>query len=282
MSLAQTRIRQFLGFLSFFRKAQTLYDLHSPFLVPFIEHTLDDDRTFYAFNSIEAYRNNLLHNNTRLPIYDLGAGSRVHTQNQRTVSDIARATSIPPRVGQWLFKTVHFFQPDTMVELGTSLGISAMYQSAARPAASFFTLEGNPSVASFSQKQLSAMGLPRVQVIPGGFDETLPQLLKDLARVDYAFLDGNHQLDPTMRYVDWLIPRMKPESLIVVADIYWSDDMKAAWKALQQLPEVRASVDVYDFGILFFSSAFRQKQHWRLVPRRWKPWKLGIRAPMPS
>lgn len=279
MTLVPTRMQQVKLFLNFYRKAQTLYDVHSPRIADYLLSVVEDQRTFYAFPSIELYRKRILEDHTELPIIDLGAGSKVNTNPIRTVSDIARSTPVPPRVGRRLFKTVHFFKPQTMIELGTSLGISTMYQSAARPSSALYSLEGNPAVAEYTKRQCQQMGLPSIKVVTGHFDDTLPQLLEKLNRVDYAFIDGNHQYEPTLQYTQWLLSRTHSESIILIADIYWSDDMKRAWEALKDWPEVRASIDLYDFGILLFSPSFRQKQHWTLAPRSWKPWHLGVMPP---
>ena len=266
-------------FFSFYRKAQTLYDIHSPMVAAYLQSAVEDRRTFYAFPVIESYRKRILEDSTTLPIYDLGAGSKVNTNPIRTVSDIARSTPVPPRVGRRLFKTVNFFKPKTMIELGTSLGISTMYQSAARPSAALYSLEGNPAVAEYTNRQCQQMGFSSIRIVTGNFDHVLPQLLQKLDCVDYAFIDGNHQYQPTLQYTQWLLSKIHSESVIIIADIYWSDDMKRAWEVLKCLPEVKASIDLYDFGVLLFSPSFRQKQHWILAPKVWKPWHIGVMPP---
>ncbi len=279
MSLLHIRLRQWSGFMRFYRKAQTLYDVHSPYVARFIGEVLEDDRQYYAFPTIEGYRKQLLENHTSLSIRDLGAGSQVSDTTSRTISDLARHTPVSPRVGRLLFRLVNFQKPKHLLELGTSLGISGMYQSAAAPSKPMWTIEGNPASAEFAQRQFRRIGLLNTQVYNAPFEEALPALLEQMDGLDYAFVDGNHRYEPTERYVNWMLEKVHPGTIIVLADIYWSKEMRAVWDKLRYRPEVRASIDLYDVGLLLFRSEFAEQQHWTLVPRVWKPWHLGLRAP---
>jgi len=265
--------------MHFYRKAQTLYDVHSPYVARFIQEVLEDNRQYYAFPSIEGYRKQLLENNASLSIRDLGAGSQVTEATSRTISDLARHTPVSPRIGRLLFRLVHFHKPQHLLELGTSLGISGMYQAAAVPSKPLWTIEGNPASAEFAQRQFRRIGLLNTQVINDPFEKALPALLEKMDRLDYAFVDGNHRYEPTEQYVNWLLEKVHPGSIIVLADIYWSGEMRAVWDKLRHRSEVRASIDLYDVGVLLFRTEFAEQQHWTLVPRSWKPWHLGLRTP---
>ena len=47
-------------FLSFYWSADTIYQLHSPFVYEFARQVLEDDRQFYAFRQFEHLRELLL------------------------------------------------------------------------------------------------------------------------------------------------------------------------------------------------------------------------------
>ena len=47
----------------------------------------------------------------------------------------------------------------------------------------------------------------------------------------------------------------------IVDDIYWSADMTEGWNALIERPGVTQSVDAFRFGLLFFDTSFREREH---------------------
>jgi len=277
MSIARVRLQQLRRFWHFYRKAHTLYDIHSPFVAEFVQEVLEDDRVYYAFPSIAARRKALIDDDARLPItHDYGAGSKITSARQRRIGDLVRTTAISPRTGKLLFRLVRWWQPTTMIELGTSLGLSAMYQAAAAPSVPFHTVEGNPATARFAERQLQQTGLPHITTYTQTFEAFLKDWLAQHPRLDYLYLDGDHTYEGTLQYLQACLPYVHDHSVIVIADIHWSQDMKRAWKAIQDWEAVTASIDLFTVGLLFFRPGIRQRQHFRLVPRAWKPWRLGI------
>lgn len=277
MSIVQVRLQQLRRFWHFYRKAYTLYDIHSPFVAGFVQEVLEDNRTYYAFPAMVSHRKALLDDSSQLPItQDYGAGSQVTTATQRGVAELVRTAAISHRTGKLLFRLIRWWQPQSMIELGTSLGLSAMYQSAAAPSVPFHTVEGNPATARFAQRQLQLTGLPHIHLHHQSFSDFLAQWFKQQPRLDYLFLDGDHTLEGTLNYLQQCLPFVHDRSVIVLADIHWSADMERAWQAAQQMQAVTLSIDLFEIGILFFRPEIRQRQHFSLVPRWWKPWRLGI------
>jgi predicted O-methyltransferase YrrM len=123
------------------------HGMHSPFVFSFITKVLNDDRHFYAYENIEALRQDLLNDQRQLRIKDLGAGSRVKKENIRSVSDIARSSLKPKKFGQLLFRIVDAYAPAKILELGTSLGVTTAYLASAKHASSVITMEGAEAVA---------------------------------------------------------------------------------------------------------------------------------------
>ncbi len=61
-----------------------------------------------------------------LEIEDFGAGSVVDKKNKRTISSIAKNAAKPKKFGQLFFRMAKHYQPATILELGTSLGITTV------------------------------------------------------------------------------------------------------------------------------------------------------------
>jgi predicted O-methyltransferase YrrM len=68
---------------------------------------------------------------------------------------------------------------------------------------------------------------------------------------EYVFLDGNHRKEPVLKYFNQLFPALANESVVVIDDINWSNEMQSAWRELKKDPRVQVSVDLYQLGLLF-------------------------------
>jgi len=143
-------------------------------------------------------------------VEDFGAGSAGRSSHSRRVGEIAHRSLKNRKFAQLLYRIVQYYQPRTIVELGTSLGVTACYLAAANPEAVVHTLEGSTNIAEIASQNFQRIGLHNLRVTVGNFDETLPHLLAGLQTVDLAFIDGNHRREPTLAYFSKLRPGRGP------------------------------------------------------------------------
>lgn len=264
-------------YLAYYLRAKTRYDVHLPFLFQLTEEVLEDERFYYAFQDIALLRAQLQQNHRWLELTDHGAGSLINGSKRRTIADLARNSAISRESGELLFRLVRFMQPKQMLEMGASLGISAAYQAAAAPrGATFITLEGCPQTAEEARSNLQQLAPGKIEVRTGPFEASLPLALKDLGRLDYLYLDGDHREGASLSYFNTCLPYAHDGSVFVIADIHWSAQMERAWEQLKQHPEVTLSVDLFHFGLLFFRKAQLAPQSVSLIKARYKPWRAGF------
>ena len=240
------------------------HGIHSPFVYDFVRQVLNDQRTFYAYGHVEALRKSLLNNETVIEVEDFGAGSTISKTNQRSVASIARHAAKSKKWAQLLFRIVNYYQPQTILELGTSLGISTAYMAMANPQARIITAEGSAAIAGQANKYFQSLQLPSIQQVTGNFDDTLPGILKTLPKLDLGFIDGNHRYEPTVRYFNQLLPSLHANSILIFDDIHWSADMERAWNAIKENNMVQVSIDLFFIGLVFFSDQFKVKQHFTI------------------
>ncbi len=266
------------SFWRYFYSAQTRYDVHSPFLSKWVEAVLEDRRDFYIFDEAEIIRHYWL-NYVQQEIdftTDHGAGSRAGQGGVRSVKDIVRTSAVDPETARRLFRIAHFHQPKTILELGTNLGMSALYLQAACKYDHFITIEGHPALANLAKASFERAKKPLPDLRIGTFADLLPKALNDLKQVDLAWIDGDHRYEPTIRYFEQLLPYLTESSVVIIGDIHWSEEMSKAWKVLQNHKRVTLSVDLYHLGVLFFRPQQLQSEHFTLIPQRYKPWRLGF------
>ena len=243
------------------------HGMHSPFVYDFIINVLNDDRDFYAYSAVEELRKRLLKDERIIKVDDFGAGSTQLTSSKRKVCDIARSSLKPKKYAQLLFRMVDYYQPKTILEIGTSLGITSAYLAMACKQSKLVTMEGAGSIAAIAQTNFNKLGLSNIELVKGNFDETLLSVIGQLSpngvlrtTVNFVFIDGNHRKEPTLRYFEQILPCTNNNTILVFDDIHWSEEMEQAWKQVKKNPQVTATIDLFFIGIVLLRNEFKEKQ----------------------
>jgi predicted O-methyltransferase YrrM len=240
------------------------HGIHSPFVFDFIGKVLNDRTKYDDYSKVEKLRKRLLKDRTMVSIEDQGAGSISSVSKERSVSSIARHAVKSKKYAQLLYRIAQYYQPGSIIELGTSLGVTTSYLSLARKDRTVLTLEGATEVANIARKNFQTLHLQNIKLIEGNFDYTLPSILYHLPSVDLAFVDGNHRREPTENYFHWLLEKATSGSIFIFDDIHWSKGMEEAWANIKKHPAVQCSIDLFFIGIIFFRQEFREKQHFTI------------------
>lgn len=238
--------------------------MHSPFVFDFIQHVLNNKNGYNPPPQLEVLRKQLLRDTTWIATEDLGAGSRIENRSQKTVRQIAKTAVKPKKWSRFLYRLVRHYNPQTIIELGTSLGISTAYMAAAAPFATIITIEGSSQIQQRAAKNFEALGMGFIKSLTGHFDAVLPQVLALVETVDLAYIDGNHRLQPTLAYFGQLLQKKCDTTIFIFDDIHWSAEMEEAWRTIQQHPDVRYTIDLFFLGIVFFKPEFKAKQHFTI------------------
>ena len=213
--------------------------------------------------SIEALRKALKTDSRIIEITELGAGSKIYSGNQRKISDLNNTAQKPPKYAQLLARLVAYFQPTTILDLGTSLGLTTAYMALSGQNAEVYSFEGCPQTAAIAQENLAKLGINNVSIIKGNIDNTLPEIVHKLSSLDFIFVDANHRKAPTLAYFEICLPKVHENSIMIFDDIYWSKEMTEAWEQIKQHPSVGISIDLFQFGIVLFRKT-QAKQHFVL------------------
>ncbi|MGC4103198.1 O-methyltransferase [Ferruginibacter sp.] len=240
------------------------HGVHSPFVFDFIKFVKNDKKQYGCYTLIEAQRKKLLQDDTVIEVEDFGAGSSVIKTNSRVVKNIAASSLKPKRFSQLLFRMAQHYQPKTILELGTSFGITSAYLAAGNKNAMVYTCEGAKNIAAIAAKNFDTLQLKNIVLTEGDFAKTLPPLLSSLQNIDLAFVDGNHRKQPTLDYFEQLLKVSNPATILIFDDIHWSEEMEAAWAEIQQHAAVTLTIDLFFIGIVCINSSFKAKQHFTL------------------
>ena len=233
---------------------QSKFSLHSPFIYSFWAGILKDHTRYPAFTEAEKARSELLNDNRVIKRLDFGAaqvGDSPLTADVR-IKELARKSLVSAAKGELLYKLARVNKPLTILEFGTSLGLSSLYLSAAVPDAKIVSMEGCPETAGIADSVFMKAGLKNIRIVKGRFDDILQSVLAGMPEIDLVFFDGNHRMQPTLDYFEACLPHLHPHSVAVLDDIHWSPGMETAWKNIIARPEVKVSIDLFHLGVLFF------------------------------
>ncbi|HTB53122.1 MAG TPA: class I SAM-dependent methyltransferase [Ferruginibacter sp.] len=239
------------------------HGVHSPFVYDFIRNVLKDKKKYKCYEQIEGSRKNLLANNTVIEVEDFGAGSAVIKTNQRVVKDIAASSLKQKKYAQLLFRIVQYYKTETIIELGTSFGITTAYLASTN--SKVFTCEGAKNIAAIAQQHFNSLGLKNIELVQGDFGQTLQPLFAQLNKIDLAFIDGNHRKEPTLGYFNQLLNHSTNATILIFDDIHWSAEMEAAWQEIQSHPAVTLTIDLFFIGIVLINNDFKVKQHFSVA-----------------
>jgi predicted O-methyltransferase YrrM len=240
------------------------HGMHSPFVFDFILNVLNNKNRYDPPVEIEQLREKLVADQRLIEIEDLGAGSRVMSSNQKKVSRLAKDALKPKKYAQLLYRLVKHYQPNTILELGTSLGLTTTYLSKANPSAAITTIEGSPAVEALATANFKNLHCTNIKLITGNFDSILPDVISHLPSLDLAYVDGNHRYEPTLQYFHQLLSGIHSDSILVFDDIHWSAGMEKAWSAIKAHPTVQYTIDTFFLGFVFFKKEFKVKQHFTI------------------
>jgi predicted O-methyltransferase YrrM len=240
--------------------AKKRHGIHSPFI-----YDLSDKCASIEFpNILKKQRSKIIEpirqSNANINVTDLGAGS-LKMSPTRPVRKILQYSSSNGKWGEVLYKLCRHYQPQNILELGTSLGIGTWHMSQGSPTACITSLEGCPETYATMKIHLAPHFNEDVNFILSSFDSFLDKDQKH--PFDFIFIDGHHDGEALTSYIKKLLPFSHDKTLFVLDDIRWSKSMIDAWNRLQSDESFHVSIDLFRMGILIKRSS-QEKEHFTL------------------
>jgi hypothetical protein len=242
-------------YLRFYQQAVTKYQLHSPAVFAMVMDVLEDTRRYYAFEDIPALRRELLRK------LDSSGDS-----GQQKIRDSILLNAPARRMGERLFRLVRHFAPDRIIMLGTGASLGCLYAAAACPSA-LELWEGQKAFEPQTRHNLEFGGYKHQTWVQHGKEVPFPEFSeKDLV---VCFSDFDFKDPEELKRFFSQAPRAW-----VLMDMYRSPERFHLLNSCRQFPIVRASVDFFDFTVLFPDMGMRAVQHLKVVTGWQKLWKF--------
>jgi len=243
---------QIKSYLKFLWYSKNEHAVHSPFVFNLVTKCFYDKHSRPDYAILETYRNLLLQNRNTIEVNDFGAGSTVFKSTNRSISKIAKTAGISCKRAELLYRIVHYFQPQNILEIGTSLGLATSALSLGNKNAKITTLEGCENTMAVAKVNLQKVCYPNIEQIVTEFGNFINAANLKSKIFDLVYFDGNHQKQATLDYFEHLLPTISNDTVWIFDDIHWSAAMEETWKIIQEHPKVTVTIDTFQWGFVFF------------------------------
>lgn len=244
----QTALNYLIHFLK--AKHRRGHGVHSPRIFEFVSEVLFDKKKYDAYSFLLSIRDGLKHSPIAIAIEEAGAGSKKFKNDTRSIGEMLRTSSVRPKYAKLLYRIAQHYSPKTIIELGTSIGFSALCLAQGNSESRVISIEANKSLCNFARELFRANAIKNADILDGYFDSLLSEIEKKYPPPELVYIDGNHDYLPTLRYFNHFANYMKT-GIILFDDINWSANMRKAWKKIIADKRTVVSLDLFQMGIVF-------------------------------
>lgn len=237
-----------LEYIKYRLKAKGRHGIHSPFIYEMVDQCFKIPFETNDEFQLQSLVKSLKKDDRSIQVKDFGAGSH-KLGSTRKVKDILATSSSKGRFGKLFYQFAKYYQPATVLEFGTSLGIGSIHFSLGNPAMKITTIEACSATFNLAQENFKQLNLSNITAINSTFLKYIKT--EPTTKFDIIFIDGHHDGKALMNYCQLLQKNMHDTTMIIVDDIRWSDSMFAAWNELMQSTNYNVSIDLFRMGILF-------------------------------
>lgn len=235
--------------INYYFTAKTHALIHSNELYTFYKSVFLGRDPVLLKQKIKDYQTTLLHKvgNVRVPQNtDFGAPSK-RIKKEKSIRELNSMTKVSMRYAKLLHNVLSTFSHQVSVlELGTSTGISAVAMASNPKCLHLDTVDANDVVLSAIQPYLPSV----VHAHAGLFNEVVPKLC-DNRNYDVVFIDGDHQSESVLKWFGYFSALSQPPKFLIFDDINWSDDMLQAWEEITKRTPNYYTIETFRMGIVW-------------------------------
>ncbi len=226
------------------------HGVHSPFVYRFITEILNDRRFFYSFETIE----------TQKAIF---IGATKNLTNKKHAANIQSMLNCLPtdKYQQLLFKMVHYYQIDSVLEIGSSLGISSAYLSAANGDSKILNLVEAPIQKLLSLENLKETFVNNVTVIEAS-DLNLGLRVSDKNKFGLILFNCS-QINQDINLSE-VLKIAKEDCILLFFSHNESFKYNPLWNKSLNYPQTSISIELMNLRILFFRKEQYEKEHYTI------------------
>lgn len=203
------------------------YGVHSPFAFNLITDVINERRPFYAYTEL----------------------GRLHKRMSK------QRPSCEKRVERLLFRLANWWQPKSVIEVGTGNGLTIGALATGNKKAVCTSVSHTP-IDGELEKMVGGYG--NVALVADARLDALGQLLHSNVPVGLVHIACTPHYREAL---EMAIPYVDKHTLIVIQGIHDDKEKRQWWKTVVNDPRIGVTFDLYEVGLLFFDME-KKKQHY--------------------
>lgn len=220
--------------LKYHFKSRTIFLIHSPFIYFMMKEVFSKRFFSSKWKDIEALQHPL--------------------KNSHTIIDSSKELKqckISKKQGRVITRIVGYFQPKTILEIGSSLGIRTAYLSCEQNDGKLFTIETHHDSAKYAQQNFEQLSLKNIHQIVDDVDVALIKVFEKIEKIDLVYIDCKVTQNNTIQIFEKCIPFSHNDTIFILEGIHYSKEREEIWKTLQKDARITVSIDFNKMGCLF-------------------------------
>ncbi len=223
------------------------HGVHSPFVYELIDKGFTAQLDSDFKEEIRSVRRQLKKDHRIIEVNDAGTGSKVLGKH-RKVSQIYSVSASKERKSRLLYQLVKHFHPENILELGTSLGVGTMSLCSGYEASHVISIDACKATQDVAIQLFKDRKKENVTFIHQKFDHFMDEYRGK--QFDLVFVDGHHSGEALLHYMDRLETMTHQDTIFILDDIRWSEDMQIAFRKIVNDPDYHVTLDLFDIGIV--------------------------------
>ncbi len=209
-----------------FAKHYKAHGIHSPFMFSFLTNIIFDKKTSKDYSKIESRKT--------FPL-----------------------SSTKKKYGRLLFRIVKYYLPKNILEIYSSSDSYSQYLSSENTISNIYRANYNFDESNNlnSEKQANSIFSNSSKII----ETKLATLLKSGNKFDIIFINKLKSYDKKQINIDNLLSLTNSDTIIIINFIHLSEESELFWKEIKRNSNVRQSLDLFEFGILFFKTCLHKE-----------------------
>jgi predicted O-methyltransferase YrrM len=234
-------------YIKYFIKSKGRHGIHSPFVYELLDKCLKIKISDDFISKLNHLQKSLSCNKTLIQIEDAGAGSKKLT-NERTIQSIYKTASCKGVYAKLLYQLSYQYKPKNILELGTSLGIGTIHLAAGNREAKVTTIDACRNTLEIAEQNFSRLNLNNIEIVNAKFEDYLKHTSQTI--YDLVYIDGHHEGKALKMYLKLLSNFTDENTIFLLDDIRWSEDMFESWNEIISLEEFHLTMDLFRMGII--------------------------------
>lgn len=225
------------------------FGIHSPFVFDVVTRVFRNKIDPDIVCRIENIRKRMLSDNSKVKVTDYGTGG--NRNSLRSLSEIVRKSSLPKKYCRIIASLAGEYGKGSIVEFGTSLGISTLYLSFGSPSSTIHTAEGCPELAGYASENFRMAERENIRVYNKKFDDFTEDVEKEGLKPGMVFIDGDHRPESLLLYYNRIRKCCREDGVIVIDDIHADSGMSGAWDKIKRMEKGNVTIDINRMGLVF-------------------------------